>query len=85
MGMNEHPDKLDKQDEEWKAKACAKGEAKVKMDARLTELDKHKGRVKDQLTKLKSTSHEMWEAKEDVNISVTGLKEAFENAKEHFQ
>jgi hypothetical protein len=56
------------------------------MDAKLAELDKHKGKVKDQLSKLKSTSHEMWkETKEGMHKSVAGLKEAFEKAKEHFQ
>jgi hypothetical protein len=85
--MKEHLASLDKQYEEWKAKAAtASGDAKVKMTAKLAELDKYKASVNDQFTKLESASAEMWkEAKEDAHKAMTGLKEAFEKGKEHFK
>jgi hypothetical protein len=79
--------KLDKQHEEWKAKAAeAKGEAKEKMESKLAELDKHKAKVKEQLTKLEGTGAELWkDAKKESQKAVDELKEAYEKAKEHFK
>jgi hypothetical protein len=85
--LEEHLKKLDKQYDEWKAKAAtATGDAKVKMEAKLAELDKEKAKVKEQLAKLKDATPEMWkDAKEEAHKAVGGLKDAFEKAKEHFQ
>jgi hypothetical protein len=85
--MTEHLEKLDKQYEEWKAKAGkATGEAKTKMESKLEELEKDMAKVKGKLGNLKNTAPEMWkEAKEDVSNAVHRLKEAFEKGKEHFK
>jgi hypothetical protein len=79
-------DKLDKQYDEWKAKAArAEGAAKVKMEAKLAELEKQKIRVREQLTRLEGTGAELWrDAKKDAQKAVDELKEAYEKAKEHF-
>ena len=85
--MQEHLAKLDKKYDEWKAKAAtASGEAKVKMDAKLAELEKQMGTVKDQLANLKNSAPDMWKsAKEKLHKGVADLKDAFEKGKEHFQ
>jgi hypothetical protein len=83
----EHLAGLDKQYEGWKAKAAeAKGEAKVKMEAQLAALDKQKAKVKEQLTKLEGTGHELWkETKKETQKAIDELKEAYEKAKDHFK
>jgi hypothetical protein len=83
----EHLEKLDKQYEEWKAKAArAEGAVKEKMESQLAGLDTHKSKVREHLTKLEGASAELWSnAKKDARKAVDELKEAYEQAKEHFK
>jgi hypothetical protein len=83
----EHLDRLDKQHEEWKAKAVGtKGTLREKMDSTLAVLDRQKARVKEQLGKLKDANDELWkEAKKDAQKALDELKAAYEKASEHFK